>query len=184
MWGGSGAVYKARGAEDPMSRLLPPWAVTSVTWSGLLCSPPIKSSVSSPGSSPLRTGTRVCHPGCAPPDCHPSFRPGPREMPPCCSFMVCFVLWLCTHGQPAWLPSGHMSLVKTGGHPWSWTAPCCPGGASLSRTAGAQEGRLTLFTVPSVPQRSANPSQLDHCPGGSPRLEDPHGPVFGAQSRN
>lgn len=35
-----------------------------------------------------------------------------------------------------------------------------------------------------VPQRSANPSQLDHCPGGSPRLEDPHGPVFGAQSRN
>lgn len=79
MWGGSGAVYKARGAEDPLSRLLPPWAVTSVTWSGLLCSPPIKSSVSSPGSSPLRTGTRVCHPGCAPPGCHPSFYPGPWE---------------------------------------------------------------------------------------------------------
>lgn len=177
MWGGSGAACKARGPEDTASRLLPPWVVTSVTWSGLLRSLPITPSASSPGAAHRGRGPAWATQGAARPAATPAPAQGCGKVAPYCSLMVCFVLWLRAHSQPAWPCSGHMALIKTAGHPWSRTAPRCPG--------GAQECRPTLFSVMSVPQQSANPNQLDtgHCPGGSPGSRTPMGAaVFGTQT--
>lgn len=177
MWGGSGAACKARGPEDTASRLLPPWVVTSVTWSGLLRSLPITPSASSPGAAHRGRGPAWATRGAARPAATPAPAQGCGKVAPYCSLMVCFVLWLRAHSQPARPCSGHMALIKTAGHPWSRTAPRRPG--------GAQECRPTLFSVMSVPQQSANPNQLDtgHCPGGSPGSRTPMGAaVFGAQT--